>query len=395
MRVPSRLLSAFERAFGQAPTLVARAPGRVNLLGEHVDYSDGWVLPAAIDRSAWLAASPSSSSVVSIHALDSGDRSRFNLTNLEAKVDLNGAPLADWARYPAGVAWSLIKEDLPISGINCVLTSEVPIAAGLSSSAAIEVGFAIAWQALSNWKLRPMRTAQLCQRAENAYVGVQCGLMDQFSSVHGVNNHALYFDTRTLEWEPVPLSSDIVIVIADSGVRRRLDSSAYNQRRAAIEKAASLLAERMPGIRALRDVSPEQLKEHDQALPSGLRPLAEHVVMECERVRQGVELLKDRDVSAFGTLMFEGHASLRDLFEVSSPELDVLVEIAAGLPGCLGARLTGAGFGGCTVNLVTTKEAPAFCEQLSSRYTQSTGQEASVWVTRASEGAGVVNPLPD
>jgi galactokinase len=395
VRVPSKLLNAFELAFGHAPALVARAPGRINLLGEHVDYSDGWVLPAAIDRSAWLAVSPSSSSDVSIHALDSGERSRFNLTKLDTKLDIDGAPLADWARYPAGVAWSLIKEDLPVSGINGVLTSEVPIGAGLSSSAAVEVVFATAWQALSDWELRPMRTAQLCQRAENAYVGVRCGLMDQFSSVHGVKNHALYFDTRTLEWEPVRLPSDIVIVIADSSVRRRLGSSAYNQRRQACEQAARLLSERLPGIRALRDVSPEQLKEHDQALPPDLRPLAEHVVREIERVRHGVELLKDGDVKAFGRLMFEGHASLRDLFEVSSRELDALVEIAAGLPGCHGARLTGAGFGGCTVNLVTAKEAPAFCQRLAAKYAQITGQEASVWITRASEGAGVVNPLPD
>jgi galactokinase len=395
VKVPSKLLSAFEHEYGHAPVLVARAPGRVNLLGEHVDYSDGWVLPAAIDRSAWLAASPSSSSEVSIHALDSDKHSRFSLTNLEAKLDLNGEPLADWAHYPAGVAWALINDDLSISGINGVLTSEVPIGAGLSSSAAIEVVFATTWQALSGWKLRPMRTAQLCQRAENAYVGVQCGLMDQFSSVHGVKNHALHFDTRTLEWEPVPLPSDVVIVIADSGVRRRLRSSAYNQRRMACEHAARLLSERIPGTRALRDVSSEQLKEHDQALPPNLRPLAEHVVSECERVHHGVELLKDGDVKAFGRLMFEGHASLRDLFEVSSQELDALVEIAAGLPGCHGARLTGAGFGGCTVNLVTAKEAPAFCKRLAAVYSQVTGKEASVWITRASEGAGVVSLLPD
>jgi galactokinase len=395
MKTPSALLSAFELEFGHAPALTAQAPGRVNLLGEHVDYSDGWVLPAAIDRSAWLAASPSPSPEVKVHALDTDDRSHFNLTELDSKIDLDGNALVDWARYPAGVAWSLLKDDLAITGMKCVLSSEVPIGAGLSSSAAIEVVFATAWQALSDWNLEPMKLAQLCQRAENGYVGVQCGLMDQFSSVHGVRDHALCFDTRTLEWEPIPLPSDVAIVIADSCVRRRLDSSAFNQRRAACEQAVHVLSDHLTRIQALRDVSSRQLKEYAHTLPANLRPIAEHVVSECERVRRGVKYLKAGDVRGFGRLMFKGHASLRDLYEVSSPELDTLVEIAAGHPACLGARLTGAGFGGCTVNLVEATQAPAFRKYLTRAYLETTGREAEVWITRAVGGAGLVNPLPD
>lgn len=386
MKPPRKLLTAFEHAFGHAPRLIARAPGRVNLLGEHVDYNDGWVLPAAIDRCAWLAASPSPSSIVSLHALDLRQNTSFDLVTLTDKRDLAGQTLPEWAQYPAGVAWALVQEGLPISGMQGVLTSEVPIGAGLSSSAAIEVAFATAWQALGDWRLPPMSLAQLCQRAENAYVGVQCGLMDQFCSVHGVRDQALCFDTRTLEWETVPLPEVVALVIADSGARRRLGGSAYNQRRAACEQAAHLLSARMPNVRALRDVSLQDFQAHEQALPPSLRPLAEHVVKECERVKRGVEVLKAGDAAAFGRLMFEGHASLRDLYRVSSPELDALVEIAARLPGCLGARLTGAGFGGCTVNLVEAAQAPAFAEQLAADYQQQVGRQAAVWITRAADG---------
>jgi len=385
--VPPELLTAFEQEYGHPPHLVARAPGRINLLGEHVDYNDGWVLPAAIDQYAWLAASPSPATEVSLHALDIGERSRFNLTDLDNKLDAAGDPLSEWALYPAGVAWSLMKEDLALTGMQCMLTSEVPIGAGLSSSAAIEIAFATAWQALSDWQLTPMALAQHCQRAENVYVGVQCGLMDQFCSVHGVKDHALCFDTRTLAWQTVPLPSDIALVVADSGVRRRLGNSVYNQRRAACEQAVHLLSERLPEIRALRDVSLRDLQEHEQALPPGLRPIAEHVVRECDRVRRGVDLLNAGDAAAFGELMFECHASLRDLYQVSSPELDALVEIAAGLPGCLGARLTGAGFGGCTINLVDAVDAPKFVERLKTEYQRSMAREAVVWISRAVDGA--------
>jgi galactokinase len=387
MKLPPNLLGIFEREFGHLPQIVARTPGRVNLLGEHVDYSDGWVLPAAIDRFVWLCASPSSSTILSLHALDIGESCRFDLTDLGGNLDLAGDPLPEWARYPAGVAWSLLKDGLAINGMRCVLTSDIPIGAGLSSSAAVEVAFATAWQALSDWSLGPMRLAQLCQRAENEYVGVQCGLMDQFSCVHGIKDHAIFFDTRTLEWEPVPLPPNVAVVIADSGIRRSLGESAYNQRRKACERAMRLLSDRLPEIVALRDVSMKQLREHEQALPPSLRPIAQHVVGECERVRRGVELLKAGDVHGFGRLMLEGHASLRDLYEVSSPELDALVEIATGLPGCFGARLTGAGFGGCTVNLVEASKVPSFSKRLASEYQRSLGREAKVWSTRAADGA--------
>jgi galactokinase len=392
VKIPAPLRSSFESHFGHPPKGIIRAPGRINLLGEHVDYNDGWVLPVAIDRCAWLAFSGTNTSGISIYALDLDESTHFDLHALDARHDSDGLSLPTWALYPAGMAWALQQFQFPISGLHAALMSQIPIGSGLSSSAAIEVAFALAWQAVSTWHRSPMELAQICQHAENEYVGVQCGLMDPFAILHGIRDHALFFDTRTLDWEPVPLPADVALVIADSGVRRGLGSSAYNQRREACQQAQRLLSERLPSVRALRDVSPEDFEEHKQALPPSLRPLAEHVIRECDRVRRGTALLRAGDSRGFGALMFEGHASLRDLYQVSSPELDALVEIAAGLPGCLGARLTGAGFGGCTINLVEAHNADAFAKALSTAYHNHTGRETEIWITRAMQGAHAIDP---
>jgi galactokinase len=387
MNPPPNLLSAFDNAFNKLPELVARAPGRVNLLGEHVDYNDGWVLPVAIDYAAWVAASPCSSDLINVHAIDLGDAVSIQIDDLEKKVDVRGQPLPAWSYYPAGVAWALQQHGLQIGGLDTVLTSTIPLGAGLSSSAAIEVVFAITWQAFSGWQLNPMIMAQICQTAENAYVGVNCGLMDQFASLHGIAGSTLLFDCRTLEWEPVPLPQGTSLVIADSGVRRSLGDSAYNERRASCEQATRILAERLPNVRALRDVSIEAFDQHSQALPPVVRRRAEHVVGECARTLDAVERLRSGDALGFGKLMFQGHASLRDLYQVSCPELDVLVEIATGLSGCYGARLTGAGFGGCTINLVKEGKTESFSRALSMEYRNRTGKQASVWICQAVDGA--------
>jgi galactokinase len=383
------LLSTFSQTFINRPTLQGRAPGRVNLLGEHVDYNNGPVLPAAIDRAVHFAAAPLEEGVVRLRALDLKKEAAFRLDDLESKIDIRGGPLPSWALYPAGVAWSLRNAGLPVSGIQAVYTSNVPIGAGLSSSAAVEVGFAVLWQALGGWELDRMSLAQLCQRAENAYVGVNSGLMDQFASAHGVENHALYFDTCCLEWTPVPLPPGTAIMVADSGIRRSLANSAYNERRAACEQAVELLRAYMPGIQSLRDVSPQEFAAYSAFLPETVRKRAEHVVKEIARVESAVNALRRQDAHAFGALMFAGHASLRDLYEVSLPELDTLVSIARGLPGVVGARLTGAGFGGCTVNLVEEGQAPEFIEGLQRAYREQTGRKAQVYLCKASQGASV------
>jgi len=383
------LTTTFKEHFNKRPMLSVRAPGRVNLLGEHVDYNDGMVLPAALDRAVYLSATPCTEEIISLHALDLGERTTFRLDQLEAKVCLEGRPLPGWALYPAGVAWALKEAGLEVSGAQAVISSTVPIGSGLSSSAALEVAFAALWRATGGWQVDNLGLARLCQLAENQYVGVACGLMDQFASACGVEGHALYFDTRSLEWEPLPLPPETVIVVADSGVRRSLTTSGYNDRRAACEKAMEILRDYKPGIRALRDVSTPELAAYSAYMPPDVARRAEHVVKEIARVESAVRALQREDAQIFGALMYASHASLRDLYEVSTSELDTLVEIARGLQGCYGARLTGAGFGGCTVNLVEETRADDFIPALQEAYKRRTGLKAQVYLCRASAGVEV------
>ncbi len=388
-KVSIDLLSTFQSRFGVPPEYLARAPGRVNLLGEHIDYNDGPVLPAAIERAVHLAAVHEADGIIHLVALDLNQETRFRIDQLTEKVALDGSALPGWALYPAGVAWACQDAGLSISGISAAYTSDVPIGSGLSSSAAVEVAFGALWQAIEGWGLDRLSLAKICQKAENAYVGVSCGLMDQFASACGVEGHALYFDTRSLEWRPAPLPEGVSIVIADSGVRRSLTNSAYNDRRAACEQAVQLLRAYLPNIQSLRDVSSTEFAALKPYLPATIQRRAEHVVKEITRVEFALSALQRQDPQAFGALMFAGHASLRDLYEVSIPELDLLVELARRLPGCWGARLTGAGFGGCSVNLVQTNQAEAFVDGLRQGYQQSTGLHAQVFLTQASQGATV------
>lgn len=366
------------------------APGRVNLLGEHIDYNEGIVMPVAIDRYVHLECQPIDEPVIQLTATDYSGSVVIPLHSLDDKVDIDGKPLPSFALYPAGVAWALQKEGLEVPGLNVVLTSNVPIGAGLSSSAAVEVGFAVSWQRLANYPVSKMRLAQICQNAESQYVGVNSGLMDQFASMFGIADHILVFDTRDLSWKPLPLPEGTTIVVADSSVRRSLAGSAYNERRSDCQEALTVLQKHIPGIRSLRHVSPEQFRQYDQLLDRNPRYRAWHVVDECARVIQAILILEKGDATAFGHLMTECHASLRDHYEVSCPELDALVEIASTQPGCQGARLTGAGFGGCTVNLVDTGAVESFIENLSSQYQARTGKVAKVYYCQAANGATVL-----
>ncbi len=365
----------------------AIGPGRVNLLGEHVDYNDGLVLPAAIDCQVTLDAEPLDGDEVHLNALDLGQEVHFSLRNLERKIDRDGRPLPAWALYPAGVAWMAQQQGFPVRGIRASFRSDIPMGSGLSSSAGVEVAFAALWRLLGEWDADGMRLAQIGQQAEVHYVGVNCGLMDQFASANGVAGHALFLDTRSLEWRPLPLPKHTAIIIADSSMRRSLANSAYNQRHAECEEAVRLLQPLLPGMRSLRDVSPEQLRRYGAILPPKIYKRAQHVVEEIARVQVAARLLEAGNAEDFGHLMFAGHASLRYLYEVSIPELDRLVEIAAGLPGCLGARLSGAGFGGCTVNLVREEDARSFIPALQDGYRSATGKTARVYLCHASQGA--------
>jgi len=383
----NRVKNTFQEKFGGTPAHIARAPGRVNLLGEHVDYNDGFVLPAAIDRATYIAFSPDNSDQTTLVAADFNQGASLSPQTIPSKTQTDGSPLAEWAHYPAGVMWALSTGQLATPGLNAVYASDVPRGSGLSSSASVEMAFMIAWQTLGGWMLPPMQRALLAQKAENHYVGVNCGIMDQFASACGVENKLLLLDCRSLEWKTIPLPEDLSIVIADTKVRRALTSGEYNKRRAACEAAVQSLKEDLPDIQSLRDVSVEDFNRLAGKLPQVVSKRARHVVEEIERSKQAEALLEAGNIQHFGELMNECHVSLRDLYEVSCPELDVMVRIAQSLEGCYGARLTGAGFGGCTVNLVAREQAEQFSQSLAKSYETETGYAPEIYITRASTGA--------
>jgi galactokinase len=283
--------------------------------------------------------------------------------------------------------WALNENHLETPGMNAVYASDVPRGSGLSSSASVEMAFMIAWQTLGGWILPSMQRALLGQKAENQYVGVNCGIMDQFASACGVENHLLLLDCRSLEWKTIPLPEDISIVIADTKVRRKLTSGEYNKRRAACEEAVRLLKPDLPNIKSLRDVSVEDFNWFAGKLPAVVAKRARHVVEEIGRSKQAEALLEAGNIQRFGELMNQCHISLRDLYEVSCPELDVMVRVAQSLDGCYGARLTGAGFGGCTVNLVAREKAEMFSERLAQGYQAETEYQSEIYITHASHGA--------
>lgn len=371
-------------------SFVIKSPARVNLLGEHVDYNDGVVLPVAIDRYVNLRVDVLDEPIVRLHADDLKAAVTFSLENLAEKKDIQGQPLPGFALYPAGVAYALQQSGLLVRGLEVRYSSDIPIGAGLSSSAAVEVGFALAWQTAGGWDIPRLELAKLCQKAENEYVGVKSGLMDQFACALGVAGHALALDTRSLAWQTLPLPKDAAIVIADSGVRRSLAASTYNNLRADCQEAVERLRIWCSSMTSLRDVTPQFLKTHQSELPERIARRALHVVGEMARVEQAIGFLTEGDSAAFGSLMLDTHASLRNLFDVSCPELDLLVELAASHPACCGARLTGAGFGGCTVNLVARDGVDDFVAWLKAAVLQKSGRDTPIEVCQAVDGAHLV-----
>lgn len=390
MNPRDKALNGFEKRFGRKPDFLGRAPGRVNLMGEHVDYNDGCVLPVAIDRTVYIAFCPSGQDRSTIRAVDLKSEIELDPLSLAARKDAAGRKLPGWALYPAGVQQSILTEDLAAPGILAVFSSDVPRGAGLSSSAAVELAFMKAWQTCGGWDSPAPGLAVMAQRAESQYVGVHCGIMDQYASAYGRQGHAIYLDCRDLTSRAVVLPPDYSVVIADSGVHHSLAAGAYNDRRAACEEAVRILSGYLPGIRALRDVSVAAFEEHARLLPEPIRRAARHVVYEIERTGRAVASLEAGDVVAFGKAMLESHVSLRDDYQVSCTELDTLVRIAVELSGCLGARLTGAGFGGCTVNLIQKAQAEEFMAELKHRYQSQTGILSKVTACQAMDGAGVV-----
>ena len=374
----------FRQLFDTEAAVVVRAPGRVNLIGEHTDYNDGYVLPVAIDRSVLLAASPRPDRRVIVHALDFDQRAEFFLDDITRDTE------HPWSNYQRGVAWVLQSEEFTLPGLNVALISDVPIGAGLSSSAAVEVAAAYAWRVLGKLELDLVRLALLCQRAENEFVGMSCGIMDQFISALGQRDSALLIDCRSLDYELVPVPAGTAVVVADTRVRRELVASEYNARRRECEEGVRLLQRYLPGITALRDVSPVQFAEHQDRLPDIVRRRCRHVVHENDRVLRAVAALRAGDVGTFGQLMNESHTSLRDDYEVSCRELDMLVEAAWRVEGVCGSRMTGAGFGGCTVSLVDESAVGAFRERVAAAYQAATGTAPEIYVCRAEAGVEAV-----
>ncbi len=362
---------------------MVRAPGRVNLIGEHTDYNGGYVLPVAIERETVMAGATRDDRTVRVAALDLDCMASFGLDSLERSTGDES-----WVNYIKGVAAVLESQGRRLCGMDVVIAGDIPIGSGLSSSAALEVAAARLWSELDALEMEPVQLALAAQQAENEFVGMHCGIMDQMASVLGREGHAVFLDCGTLEHRLVPLPSQRArIVICDSGVRRELTASEYNRRREQCEQAVEALRRLLPGIRTLRDVDTEALVSVQGVLDPLLFLRARHVVSENKRVLDSVEALQQDDLDCFGRLMNASHDSLRDDYEVSCRELDILVEAARGVPGVLGSRLTGAGFGGCTVSLVEDPAVQGFKEDVASHYRRETGRDIEVIVTGAAEGA--------
>jgi galactokinase len=337
----------FLDVFGGVPPEVAVAPGRVNLIGDHTDYNDGFVLPMAIDRGAAAAFRARPDGRLRVHAAAYGETRE---TLLSALAPPGGS---DFLAYVAAVAWAFREAGYKIPGLDLVLHGNVPIGAGLSSSAALELAVARAFCAAGRLPFDPVTAARLAQRGENAYVGMNCGLMDQFAAAAASEGCALLLDCRSLETTAVPLPAEAAVVVMDTGARRALATSAYNERRSACESVVAVLAALRPGVRALRDVDEAFLESaRDRIEPTAYRR-ARHVVAENARPVAFAKAMARGDLGAAGRLMNDSHASLRDLYDVSSPELDLITDLARAQAACFGARLTGAGFGGCAVALVS------------------------------------------
>lgn len=368
----------FEKMFGGPATMLVRAPGRVNLIGEHTDYNDGFVLPMAIDRAVWIALRPRGDRRVRLYSADFDETAEFSLDELRNEGN-------SWVEYIKGVAFVLQSEGYPVSGWEGVIAGDVPIGAGLSSSAAVETASARAFAALDGWPWDARAMAKAGRRVENEWIGVNSGIMDQMISAAGRAGHALLIDCRSLETEAVPLPPGVAVVILDTMTRRGLVDSEYNDRRMQCERAAAVM-----GVPALRDADMELLYRKSGDLDPVTARRAKHVISEDQRTLDAAAVMRQGDAVAMGRLMNESHISMRDDFEISRREMDTMVELAQADPNCYGARMTGGGFGGAAVALVRVEGAEPFAAAVSSAYRQATGLDPQVYICAATDGAAVV-----
>ncbi|UCH61898.1 MAG: galactokinase [Fidelibacterota bacterium] len=373
------ITSIFQARFPGEPRAF-RAPGRVNIIGEHTDNYDGYVFPIAVSMATTAAAAPRRDRTIRVWSENMQELATLPLDRLERREH--------WSDYVAGVAAMLEAEGIRLPGADVCIVSDVPIGGGLSSSAALEVSTAMAFLSLADHSLDGVALAKLGRRAENEFVGMNCGIMDQFVAVHAERGKGLLLDCRTLDYELVPLpAEEAAIVVCNTMVKHELGASEYNARRADTLAGTDLLKAIYPEVRALRDVSYEMFEAAASQLPEPIRQRCRHVITENQRVLNGITALKEGRLEVFGDLMNASHESLRSDYEVSCEELDIMVEAARGLPGVLGARMTGGGFGGCTVNLVRPGQVPVFQEEIARRYHKATGLKPDVHITEPMDGA--------
>lgn len=386
------LREAFVQHFHEQPELIVRAPGRVNLIGEHTDYNEGFVFPVAIDREMLIAATLNHTDKVLAYSLDYNQMDSFDINSITRSA---GNP---WADYLRAVISTLRKRKFAVTGFSAVLSGNVPQGAGLSSSAAYEVAVATLCKQFDKLPISGKEIALIAQQAENEFIGVQCGIMDQFISALAEEDCALMIDCRSLDYRAVPLklsAKGCAIVITNSGVRRGLVDSEYNARRGECSEGVKLLSQSMgKKLNSLRDVQVSDLESFSATLPEVVLKRCRHVITENKRVLDAVSALESGDLVGFGKLMNESHQSLRDDFAVSCAELDQLVELSQNHPGVLGARMTGAGFGGCTVAIVAKDAIESFREQVIPEYEKQSGKKAEVYVCNSTAGAGAITAIP-
>jgi galactokinase len=371
----------FEEKYGSGrEPVIFRSPGRVNLIGEHTDYNDGFVLPAAVDRAIAFAIALRPDNVCRMHAIDVKQ-------DYEGKVDPPARAAHGWPNYILGVVDQMVKAGYAVRGFDCVFGGDVPLGAGMSSSAALEGGIAVALNELLSFGIDSLTLARMTQKAEHEFVGVRCGIMDQFINIHGKPGHVVRLDCRSLEYEYVPFGTDeLRIVVCDSRVRRSLAASEYNIRRGQCESGVAVLRTADPSVHSLRDATPEMLNRHREALGDLVYRRCSYVVEENARVLRACDHLRSKDFVSFGKEMDASHVGLRDKYEVSCHELDTLVDLARAQEGVLGARMMGAGFGGCTINLVAQRHLTEFVAALTSGYANVTGKEPGIHATRIAGG---------
>jgi galactokinase len=392
--LPQKARQRFQEVFGSSPAGLVFAPGRVNLVGEHTDYNDGFVLPMAIEKGIAFAFTPRTDDVLRVHSGDVPQTRDLRLAQLKHRVSVEPdrtGHRGGWFGYVAGVAWSMLGAGMELRGADVALTGDLPKGAGLSSSAALEIGVARVLTTAAGIEWDPTSIALLAQRAEREFAGVACGIMDQLVVAAAHPDNALFIDCRSLDTRDVPLPTEINVVIFDSGVSRDLASSAYNDRRASCERAADAIRARHPEVIALRDADLPMLEEVHAAISADDYQRARHVILENPRPAAMSDALTSGNLSRAGEIMNESHASLRDLYKVSTPELDVLVDAAVSVPGCYGARLTGAGFGGCVIGIADAQSTDALIDHVTNEYRTECGREAVAIVSRPSAGARVMD----